>query len=759
MITRMIAPALSLLALAAPQAPAQESADLTRYFGFDEMEIMVIADGFGPVIVGDLDGDGRNDLVAANNYKSRIELLYQRSAPADEEADVLKVNEHEELWRFRREELPVSHRVLAIALHDVNGDGLPDLLYAGQPDEIVIMTQTSPGVFDVSGRRRVPGLRANRDGFFLADVLDDDAPELITLVRNTVAIFPLDGSQLGTPRTLNVGSGLLACFGGDFNGDGLTDLAAVNPEDSSPVRLWFQSMRNGSSELGPQYQFEMPAIREFQPFSYGDRTHAAVIERNSRRVVVYAIEAGNRTLESGDRTTLAVYALPEGSSGAGRVRVVDIDGDGLQDVVAADSSGARLAVFRQERNRGLIDPVYFPTLAKPASIAAGSVDDDPEAEIFVLSQDEKVAGRSDYEDGDLSFPVPLPTQHDLMMIELIDLEVPTAAILSRDRRSHSLRLVPTDGGQPQDIDLESITRTPETIIACDADQDGSPDILLLAPGAPMVMLKGSSSGAFTLHEEAQMGQFGLVRAASGANTASFDVDGDNIEELLVADGAYLRALRYSENPDGGASPGWQVVEQYNMEDPDSRLNAIAVMDDKVAVVDAAGRRVVLLERRDGAWAEAKAVYYEGMDIRMLYAGSFSGSGEPDLLCVGDEGFAVLRFTGDAIKLAQVGVYRNDNDDRLEHEITAGDVNADGFTDLVVLDAGEQMCEILTLSASGRLLHALEFEVFQSKLFSGGEDREFEPRHALIADLTGDSRDDLLLLVHDRLLLYPQSAPR
>jgi hypothetical protein len=31
----------------------------------------------------------------------------------------------------------------------------------------------------------------------------------------------------------------------------------------------------------------------------------------------------------------------------------------------------------------------------------------------------------------------------------------------------------------------------------------------------------------------------------------------------------------------------------------------------------------------------------------------------------------------------------------------------------------------------------------------------EPREAVIIDATGDGKNDLLLMVHDRILLYPQ----
>jgi hypothetical protein len=68
-----------------------------------------------------------------------------------------------------------------------------------------------------------------------------------------------------------------------------------------------------------------------------------------------------------------------------------------------------------------------------------------------------------------------------------------------------------------------------------------------------------------------------------------------------------------------------------------------------------------------------------------------------------------------------------------------------------------MCQVLTFSAVRKAYLATEFEVFQSRMFSGGDAREFEPRDAVIADLTGDGRPDLLLTVHDRLIVYPQAT--
>lgn len=770
-----------LSAFLAFAAHAQEPS-LAEFYGFDGLEIVKIDRGAGPVTLADMNNDGLLDLVVVNNFASRIEIHYQKknASPDEEFRTTSRVNELPEHWRFRRESISVTHQVAAVVPHDFDGDGLMDLIYGGSPAEIVFMRQTSPGEFQISRRHPVRNLGANRNAFAVANVMGDTLPELISLVNGKINIWPMNGDALGQPTELAAGAPMIAFVIEDYNGDGLLDIAGIIPDNAAPVRLWFGAKEAGMAQIGPQVRFEMPPLREFEPVRLPNDPAAriAVIERTSKRIVLYEV-ATEEIEETGDRNVaLDVYSFIDAGNRKRSCAIVDVDGDRLLDLVATNTESNSIVVYRQVKGKGLQPGESYPSLSDIDYLAAGNIDDDPYAEIFVLSEKEGVVGICHVDENGIPFPQPLsiPDGHTPVSMNLVELEHgPHVATVARSGREYYLYLIDMQG-QSETIPLGQQSRAPETIMALDADQDGLTDLLLFTRDRPMTMLQAIGEGEFKLLESKDMGQFGLVQAANALNTAAMDIDGDGLPELLVADKNFVRALRYETTPLTGVSPGWQVVRQINANDPSSKLVSIALLENRIVAADKENSRLIVLGQADPdahaaaatsagsaagmrsqspAWRQLESLNVRGFSFNAVYAGSFGGDNRPNILAIGDDGFAVIKLAGERIALQQFAAWRTDQDRRLQHELTAGDINSDGFTDLVSLDAGEQMCELFTFTESNKLLYVTGFKVFESKLFMSGESREYQPSQCLIADVTGDGANDIILLCHDRILIYPQ----
>jgi hypothetical protein len=763
----------TLLSLAFALAP--QSGDLAAHFGFDPLEVQKIDPKAGPITVADLDGDGRRDLVAVNNHKSRIEVYYQRpdAKPGDEKAPAPGTNEIPELWRFRRENISVPNEVGAVVPHDFDGDGRLDLIYVGQPGTLGFVRQTRPGVFEVVRKVPVKNLVGGRDNLHVTDIVGDAKPELVGNVGGKIMIWPLDRDQLGTPLEIAAGNGsLVASMVDDFDGNGTPDLAGVVPEDGSPIRVWLTSREDGKLVLGPQVRFEMPPLREAEIVRLPGQKQAmvAVIEKPSKRLVFSKMER-QPIVGAGDReASLQTWAFRDPQNRKRGYAVVDLDGDGRQDLLATNTSENAVMLYRQRAGKGFEGVESFPALAEMDAVAALPAAEGRPAQVFLLSEKEGVVGRCTAGSDGIGFPqpVPLPAGAAPITMALVSFDgTPTLAVVTKEGRNYTLTLIPATGETGMDpknhrsVSLGALSKSPETILAADVDHEGHTDLLVFTTDKPMMMVREvtdkEGKSELKLLESKDMGQYGLVQGANARNTATFDVLGDGKAELLVAERNYVRALRYDPAPPAGTSPGWQVVKQFNAAASDAKLTCVAVMGDRVVAGDRENGRLVVFGAKDGAWTQLEAIDVPGFKFDRIFAGRFAGDDSPSILAISEDSFALARLAGDRWKLSEVASWRSDEAGRLEHELVPGDVNGDGFMDVVALDAGEQMAEILTFSQAGKLRYGTAFEVFESRIFSGGETRDFQPSMGLVTDLTGDGKDDLVLLCHDRVLLYPQQA--
>jgi hypothetical protein len=145
-----------------------------------------------------------------------------------------------------------------------------------------------------------------------------------------------------------------------------------------------------------------------------------------------------------------------------------------------------------------------------------------------------------------------------------------------------------------------------------------------------------------------------------------------------------------------------------------------------------------------------------MDFTGFRVADLDGDGRRDLLVMGTDKFAVLFAGKVGPRIETLASYESPRADAFLGDLIAGDLNGDGRIDMVIMDTAEHMIELVASpDVSGvKLERALTFKVFDTKSFSQ-RDSLTEPRDMTIGDVDGDGLLDLILLVHDRILIYRQ----
>jgi len=771
---------LSLLLLLWPMfvtaiVPADD-VSLSQYYGFKPIESFKLSERSANLLSGDLNHDGLTDLLLVDNGHSRIDLLIQRKEfPATREKKIggTDVNVVEDHWRFEHKKLAVDQEVSAVALGDFNGDGWTDIVYFGSPDQLVIRYQPEKGEWTQQKKQRVPD--ASPSQWFLAagDLDSNGLDDLVILGKHeTIVFYQTKKGVLAEPKKLmNTSDKLGLAQIADLDGDGRNDLCYLAGEGLT--RSLGARLQLADGQLGPEYVFDLERPRAVSLRDVDGKPGHEILAIDSR--------TGRLKVLNVERRKPGENELPErliqfgfGKQGSGRDRdltAADLDGDGLIDLAVTDPDASRVLIFRQRAGSGLDLGTPFPGLSGADQIRAADFDGNGKAEIVVHSGPEKTLGLSRFDEARLTFPESLPIEAETTGLELADLdgdkhpEIVFIAKAKKDRSSeYSLQALkraasgewqPHKFGDKPGITLE-LKGTPDRLIRADITGDERPEFLVFQGTSKPPQLYGLNAEGIPA-EIVISGNLGLGAVSPGA--MSFATL-DEKKGVLVAQDNFARFMVLGENK------RWQVVEQFNAGESNSKIVGATVIeldgkpDPEIALVDTGVKKLRVLHRVDGNYVQWKEIDIGDFPFKSLKVADFNGDKRDDLLLFGADKFAVLYAGASAPAVKEVASFESQLEKIYPTDVVAGDLNGDGKIDLVMTDTRSHFIEVLQYRADAGLKHALYFRVFEQKSFrNDDESGDAEPREAMIADVTGDGLPDLLLLTHDRLLLYPQDDGR
>jgi hypothetical protein len=169
------------------------------------------------------------------------------------------------------------------------------------------------------------------------------------------------------------------------------------------------------------------------------------------------------------------------------------------------------------------------------------------------------------------------------------------------------------------------------------------------------------------------------------------------------------------------------------------------------------RRGLTLCERDtaGVWQVVKTILLPVTEYVALQAISCGATNAFGIGFLGLNSAAWLPLSGRVWELRELDDYETPIKDGYLHDVVAGDLNNDGRKDLVFIETAKNHVDLVRFEPPHKLAPATRWQVFEERTFRSRRSETAEPREAVIGDFNGDGRSDLAVIVHDRVLVYPQ----
>jgi hypothetical protein len=762
-----------LLGLAAilGDASAVRADTATNRFSFTGPEIFPIDNLISHLHHADFNGDGLEDLLVVNNARSRINLLInQTGQPARDQAPSVKLllNELPRDARFRLESLASEKRIASLVVTDLNGDDRPDLAYFGDPKELVVQYREGTNAWGAPKRWSLDDGLLDFNALADGDLNGDGRTDLVLVGESALHFLAQTADHtLAEPERIPYSGAVKAAQVLDINGDGRNDLLLVNWDQANPFRFRLQ---NAAGQLGPELHFALPAIRSYWPddLDADRKTEVVTIAQKSGRAQIANFVPEPAETLAGDylQGQFQLQPLARTTKSRRGLSWADVNGDGPLDLLVADPDGGQLTLFLQDTDGTLATPRTFPSLTGVAELAVADWDGDGHREIFLLSTDERQVAVTRFgEGGRLPFPstVPFDGRPLVMAVGRLQAESPPvlAVLVEQDGR-RELVIRSATGELKRHTLGESFKANPSALVLHDADQDGRTDLLVLVPYEKIKVLRQLDDLGFAEQDVAPPGG-----SAEQPWVSAADVDGDGKPELLLAQKNFVRAVVLAAEAAPARAPqagtwSFRVKEQINGASASSRIVGAGGLHDgegRVAglfLLDAE-RKLLTFCQRDGAgvWQVVRNVAIPVAEFAGLQVLALGGKRENAVAFMGTSGVAWLPLFGQVWRFVELDDYETPIRDGFLHDVVSGDLNNDGRKDLVFLETAKNYLDIVMFEPPHRLVPANRWQVFEERTFRNRMPGVAEPREALIADFTGDQRTDLVVLVHDRILLYPQ----
>lgn len=700
------------------------SAQAAEFPGWEGLRVIEQQDRPRILRQGDLDGDGREELVVVNNRSARLDVytwLEQsaRSQPEEPKAD--RPNDLPMAPELKHSEVQLEHIPRDVAIQDLDGDGRPELIIlASPPNQVQVYERDAEGKWNQ--RRKYDLLEGEitmRHRPILLRKLADGRFQLLVTLSNGIQQVTLDDAGRAEWLTPREQRDRLDWWLADLDGDGHDDIIEQNRDAAEALR-WYRGTE--SDVLLPAAVLHDRSVNDAAVINYQGAAELAVLDGSARQLLRrYRLKVGEPS-DFGQRFPLAVS-------------------DGMKAVWCGMQQGDRRALVLADRNRprllsytlgdaGWGKEEAYPAVSGILALAAPAAQP---GTLLIWTKDAADLLVSRWETDRLSYPQPMPQSPEAEDRKILALGTVGDTTWWVQKIVKNLDLYRWRSGQaePSLLRFEGVSDKADQVLWVGSDR-------LLVKDAHFRGLK------LAVHAD------GKTTVTAPTHLQKSDLS----EYKLLAVGDEIRLARLVEG-----------VLQWIGDDLQSREQIMLPQGQELAdyvVVDAAGGWAL---EKDSPFIHRMKIHPSGLsevdETIKIFAG-LALRNDPVLgMFLINRDQVTHLAAGRPIELDLVEAI----DERVNapggiretkfHRLGATDIDGDGHDELLLFDDLEHRVTAVA-DREGKLKPKLAWPVFDDKVYPYGEDYDsqvHEPRAALALDIDGDSHQDLALLCHDRLIIY------
>ncbi len=717
--------------------------------GFKNFEIYKVKKNLHSLKLIDLDNDKLKDIIFVDNNDASIAIYYQQKNNEIQKSKKEFYKDREELdvnklsFNFKYKNFPfiTEKTITSMAVANIGLNKLKDLIYLTSTGELFIKYQKTKRKFIDGQYFKISDYLNSEYALVAKDINSDKKNDLILLGKKYLYIFYQNNkNKLDMPVKYSYSSKTpLGIEVNDLNGDKLNDILFVTSGGINQIRVKFQ-LKNHT--IGPDNIIDYPNFHFLTTKNILKNKKAQFLSSRSGAHIIFIDEISK--IKKKENIKPSIYSLnPEALSSNKNILFNDFDNDKQKDLVVSDSMLASIMFFKGS-SLGFKNYKEYPILKDISKLISYKINkknkiiafSQKESSLlvynlkkkypdFIINKD-KIEGVSKYKNN-LYW---ISNKNGEFYLEKIKIDKNLKVIKIYSRKINN---------SPASFD---------DFIISDINNDNKEDIIFSIPylGAKIFISKGYLLEPLTIKVK-NISSFLTSINKNQIEVKDLNKDGKN--EVIVTNKGIIRSFVYNKKQ------GLKIISQINGSTTNSDLTIpissnIFTTQKDIVFFDKSNSRLYLLNNK--TLKIKKEILIKGVEVNDILSVNVDNDKNKEFVILGRNSIFIYDNKNLGYKLKNIISYRLHKTKSISTMLAVGNFNG---KKLISIDGIDHNINFLKIQKN-TLDSIMKFKVFDAISYRGRNNVSVEePKEIYIEDMNNDEKDDIILFVHDKILIYYQ----